>query len=170
MLCSRPPRPSLRSRNVGQDDDVSEILKTASCKTVWKAALKAWNSKHRSRRSSEALISGALDIVTLSKSFKAAEEPGKRNVCKFQSISQTRFFPILWPNKAWRHTCILALLFEAKASCLATRGCLGIQQSSRVICSGVNQPLKRVAPATAKMAPPCPPHQPSFLTFTPSPV
>jgi hypothetical protein len=160
MLCSWPPRPSLRSRNVGQDDDVSEILKTASCKTVWKAALKAWNSKHRSRRSSKALISGALDIFTLSNSFKAAEDPGKRNVCKFEFISQTTFFPIYGQT---RRGDTLASWHYFSRPRLAV-----LRQEAALASSVLTCDLQRGK--SARTAPPCTPHQPSFLTFTPSPV
>jgi hypothetical protein len=51
--------PFLRSRTIGQDVAAPDILETAFCETVWKAALMAWDSKHRSCRSPEALISEA---------------------------------------------------------------------------------------------------------------
>lgn len=77
--------PGLRNPSTfSQAAVASNILETASRQSAWKAALKAWDPKLRTCRSSEALISEAQRMLRLSWSVslysKTVESP-KRDLC-----------------------------------------------------------------------------------------
>lgn len=85
---------------------------------AWKAALKAWDHKLRTCRSPEVLISEWLPSITLSVSFMRLSIVAELEFYDILSIVLIRKTRGCRAVQALTQTCILALLFKAKASYL----------------------------------------------------